>query len=256
MAKYKFQIITLTEKNIETEHICCALGNDKTNRERAAVKKSWLKERFTEGYTFKKFNIRGKAFIEYVPAENAWCPVEAPGYMFIHCFWVAGKYKGIGLGTRLLEECMKNSSGKNGIVALSTEKVMPFLTDKKFFIKNGFEVCDTAHPYFELLVKRMKDCPLPRFREKAKRGMLKNQQGVTIMYTDQCPFSNAYVDGMADAARKSDLPVKIIKITNTSEAQDAPTAFPLYSVFFDGEFITHEIMTEKKFTKLLSNYIQ
>ena len=34
-------------------------------------RKAWLKERFPEGHTFKKFDVGGKVFIEYVPAEYA-----------------------------------------------------------------------------------------------------------------------------------------------------------------------------------------
>jgi len=32
-------IIEVNEKNIENEHICCAIGNDKENKARAQTKK-------------------------------------------------------------------------------------------------------------------------------------------------------------------------------------------------------------------------
>jgi len=76
------EIVTLNEDNIETEHICCGFS-DKKSAEGYRLKKEWLSSRFAEGFTFKKFNVRGKAFIEYVPAEYAWRPIEAPGYMCI-----------------------------------------------------------------------------------------------------------------------------------------------------------------------------
>ena len=47
-------IITIDANNIETEHICCAIGNDKENSRRANLKKEWLKERFKEGLIFKR----------------------------------------------------------------------------------------------------------------------------------------------------------------------------------------------------------
>ena len=34
-----------------------------------------------------------KVFIEYCPAEKAWMPVTAPGYLMINCLWVSGQYK-------------------------------------------------------------------------------------------------------------------------------------------------------------------
>ena len=42
---------------------------------------------------------RGKCFIEYIPAENAWNPIIADGYMYINCLWVAGSFKGNGYST-------------------------------------------------------------------------------------------------------------------------------------------------------------
>ena len=64
------EIVTLSEDNITTDHICCGFA-DKKAVEGYQLKKKWLSSRFAEGFTFKKFNIRGKAFIEYGPAEDA-----------------------------------------------------------------------------------------------------------------------------------------------------------------------------------------
>lgn len=61
-------------------------------------KKEWLKEQFREGLVFLKSAERGKCFIEYLPAENAWNPITADGYMYIDCLWVAGSFKGHGYG--------------------------------------------------------------------------------------------------------------------------------------------------------------
>lgn len=49
-------------------------------------KKEWMKNRFAEGLVFLKCDVRGKCFIEYIPAESAWAPVYAPDYMYINCF--------------------------------------------------------------------------------------------------------------------------------------------------------------------------
>ena len=38
----KTMIIAVTKDNIDDEHICCAIGNDKENKERAQTKKAWL----------------------------------------------------------------------------------------------------------------------------------------------------------------------------------------------------------------------
>ncbi len=60
-------IITINKNNIDQEHICCAIGNDKQNKSRTQSKKDWMKKRFKDGLIFKRFDERGKIFIEYMP---------------------------------------------------------------------------------------------------------------------------------------------------------------------------------------------
>ena len=38
-----------------------------------------------------------KQTIEYIPAEHAWNPIDAPGYMYIDCLWVSGSFKRLTL---------------------------------------------------------------------------------------------------------------------------------------------------------------
>ena len=88
------EYVRVTKENLESEHICCAISNNKDVQ--VASKKAWLESRFDEVLVFLKAAERGKCFIEYIPAENAWNPVEAAGYLFINCLWVSGSFKGHG----------------------------------------------------------------------------------------------------------------------------------------------------------------
>jgi GNAT superfamily N-acetyltransferase len=196
------EIISLTPDNLKDEHICCAIGNDKTSRKREKEKKEWLKQQFQHGFVFKKVNVRGKVFIEYVPAEYAWKPIDAAGYNLINCFWVSGRYKGQGYGRLLLEECIRDSRESKGLVVVTGPKAMPWLVDKKLFLKFGFEPCDDAPPFFELLVRKNNpEAPDPAFRESAKRGTINDKNGVVIMYSHQCPFHEDFVNIMLEKAQ-------------------------------------------------------
>ena len=84
------EFIQVTKENLEKEHICCAIYNN--NDIQVSSKKSWLAERFDEGLVFLKSVERGKCFIEYIPAEFAWIPIDAEGYMYFDCLWVAGSF--------------------------------------------------------------------------------------------------------------------------------------------------------------------
>lgn len=120
------EYIRITKENIDKEHICCAMSNKQSNR-----KKEWLKARFDEGLVFYRSVERGKCFIEYLPAEMAWVPIDAEGYLYINCMWIAGAMKGQGYANDLLDECIRDArvKRKRGLCILSSaEQGIPLKT--------------------------------------------------------------------------------------------------------------------------------
>ncbi|MDO9511854.1 MAG: GNAT family N-acetyltransferase [Bacteroidales bacterium] len=244
--------LTLTQDNLISEHICCAFS-DKKCHEGYLLKKKWLSERIHEGYTFLKADVRAKVFIEFGDAEKAWAPINAPGYTFIGCFWVSGQYKGHGYAKALLQQCINDSKGKNGIVVITGNKKLPFLSDAAFFQKHGFIKADIAPPYFELWYLPLKsDCQTPEFSESCKTPAIKNSKGIEVFYTSQCPFTDYYTNEvLSKAAKNAGYNFTAHHIKSADDARAHITAFPLYSVFMDGVFLTHEILSKKRFEKLL-----
>lgn len=241
--------------NIEGEHICCALS-DKKGENCVSLKKAWLKERFQEGLVFLKLDVRGKVFIEYLPAEVAFAPIVAPEYMYINCFWVSGKYAGHGYGSKLLEACIEDAEekGKKGLVVLSSKKKMPFLSDPKFLKKKGFQKCDEAYEFYDLLYLPFEETfEKPVFAESVKNPK-KGYSGITLYYSNQCPHAEKYVLLIEHLANERHLPFKAIKLTSAEAAQASPAPFTSYSLFINGQFVTNEILTEKKFLSLLEKY--
>lgn len=139
------EYIRVTKENIDKEHICCAISSNKDVQ--VISKKDWLRDRFDDGLVFLKSVERGKCFIEYIPAENAWNPIDAKDYMYIDCLWVSGSFKGHGYSSELLEYCINDSKekGKKGLCILCANKKKPFLSDPKFLKHKGFMPCDNAH---------------------------------------------------------------------------------------------------------------
>lgn len=75
-------------------------------RQTKPCQKGMVKQRFDEGLVFYRSEERGKCFIEYIPAENAWIPIEADGYIYVNCMWIAGAMKGHGYANDLVAECV------------------------------------------------------------------------------------------------------------------------------------------------------
>jgi ribosomal protein S18 acetylase RimI-like enzyme len=246
------EIVDLSPESLVSEDVVCVRGEK--NQEGIRCKKGWLRDRSAEGLRFKALKVNGRSWgmIECAPAENGWRPVEAPGYALIHCLWVIGRYKGRGLGQKLLARCAEDFKGKNGLVVVTSSK--PFLARKDFFLQSGFEVCDTAPPYFELLVKKFKrNAPRPRFRDKAKKMLGPEGPGLTFYYSDQCPYVAQSLKEMTALARKRRIPFSLVKIKNRKDAQNLPVASGTFAVFLDGQFLTHQPLYGKRFDQLLSS---
>ena len=246
------EYIRLTKDNLENEHICCAISNNKDIQ--VSSKKAWLRERFDEGLVFLKSTERGKCFIEYIPAENAWVPIQADGYMYIDCLWVSGSFKGHGYSNDLLNACINDSKekGKAGLCILSSAKKKPFLADPKFLKYKGFEVGDEADNGIQLwYLPFEKDVPVPHFKECAKHPHTE-ESGYVLYYTDQCPFNAKYVPVLEKTAAEHGIPFKAVHITDRIAAQNAPAPVTTYALFHDGEYVTNEQMNDKKFLKLVN----
>ena len=244
--------IRVTKDNLENEHICCAISNN--NDVQVASKKAWLAERFGEGLVFLKSVERGKCFIEYIPAENAWNPIDATGYMYIDCLWVSGSFKGHGYSTDLLEECIKDSKSKgmNGLCILSSAKKKTFLADPKFLKYKGFTVCDEADNGIQLwYLPFSPNAEKPSFKECAKHPHV-DETGYVLYYTSQCPFNAKYVPIVGQTAKEYGVKFKSIHLQSKDDAQNAPTPITTYALFYDGEYLTNEQMNDKRFLKLLA----
>ena len=245
--------IRLSPENLESEHICCAISNAKDPQ--VIAKKQWLAERLGEGLVFLKADARGKCFIEYIPAENAWAPIDAPGYMFIDCLWVSGSFKGHGYSNDLLNECIRDSreKGKSGLCILSSAKKRGFLADPKYLKYKGFIKADSAEPYFELwYLPFSPNADKPRFQPCVRETVQELPLGFTLYYTNQCPFTAKYVPLLEAAAQESGVDFQTVHITSREQAQSAPCPFTTFALYYNGKFITHEILSVSKFTKLLS----
>lgn len=98
---------------------------------------------------FYKSVERGKCFIEHIPAENAWFPINADGYMHINCLWVSGSFKGNGYSNDLLSYAISDAKekGRKGLCILSPAKKRGFLADPKFLTYctkctgSGYNIC-------------------------------------------------------------------------------------------------------------------
>ena len=230
------EYIRVTKENLETEHICCAISNNRDIQ--VSSKKAWLADRFEDGLVFLKSAERGRCFFEYIPAANA---------------WVSGSLKGHGCADDLLEACIRDSRSKNktGLCILSSAKKKPFLADPGFLRHQGFRVCDEADNEIQLWYLPLSDDAIvPRFRECARHPHTE-EAGYVLYYTSQCPFNAKYVPILEALAQERSIPFRAVHLQSREDARNAPTPITTYALFHNGRYITNEQMNDKRFLKLL-----
>lgn len=251
-------LINITPDNIASEHICCAISDKKCAASYQA-KKDWLKREFNIGYVFKRLDERAKVFIEYGLAETAWIPIEAPNFLNINCFWVSGKYKKQGHGKALLQAAISDAErqGKDGLVTVVGTKKFHFMSDAKWFLKQGFEEVERISSGFSLLTLRLTpEVQTLRFRDSVRTGECPDKNGLVAYYSNRCPFAEFHAkQSLTEAAAKRNIPLKLIKLVTMEAAQSAPSPATIFSLFYNGKFLTTNISAcmDKRMDKELAS---
>jgi GNAT superfamily N-acetyltransferase len=259
-----YQIIDTNADNIGG---CSHCGNKNANNLGHRRKTNWLRERYAEGLRYKVLRSEKSGdvgMIEYALGNHAWRPLEAEGYLVIHCLWVYGKHKGKGLGSLLLHSCLedaKNSQCRGVAVVTSSDSLM---AGSDLFLKAGFVSVDrtigsseaSAAPY-ELLVKKLKKtAPDPRFIVERDRLFKRYRKGLTILAADQCPYAAKSVERIAEASRMLGLEPKVVRLGSAKASRELPTPYGVFSIIYDGKLIAHRPISATRFTTIMRRHAE
>ncbi len=246
------EYINLTLENIDSEHICCAIGDQK-HRNGVNNKKEWIKSKLNDEHIFRKLNARGKVFIEYEPIETAWVPIIGKNYEYIYCLWVAGSFKNKGIARELIEYAINDSKNKgmSGICTLASKKKKPFVGDKGFYEHYGFKVVDTIQDY-ELMAIQFDDNKPPKFNDTAKKMEIETTD-FTIYYSPECPYVLNCIDEITEYSKENNISLNIIKIDTLEKAKNLPCVFNNWAVFKNGKFVSNTLLNKNSFKKMLED---
>ena len=244
----------IVDTNADNIGACSFCGYKAGKNEGHRRKCDWLKERYAEGLRFKvlrspKFGDIG--MIEYAPGNQAWRPVEAEGYLVIHCLMVNRQHQGQGLGRLLLESCLRDArkSQCRGVAVVTSSDA--FMARRDLFIQAGFVPVDSSPPY-ELLVKKLKQtAPDPRFIVDRERALKRHTKGLTILAADQCPMVPKWVEEISQASRAMGLKTKVVRIRSAKASRELPTPYGMFSIIYDGRQIVERPVSATRFTNIM-----
>lgn len=251
-----FQIIDLRPETIADYGVC---GYKDVNKHKELRNKiEWFNTYQAQGLKIKALLAEDGTYqgmIEYLPGELAHRPVNAKDYLFIHCLFVGFKkeHKGKGYASALLDKCLQDAKAqhKHG-VAVVTRKAS-FMADNKLFLKKGFKAVDKAKPDFELLVYKFNEtAPDPRFKASLQTMPEQYKEGLTILRSPQCPYTEKNVHAIIDTAQKKyKVPTQLIDLDNAPAAQATPCAFGTFCIIYNGEVISHHPISNKRFENIM-----
>ncbi len=253
------EIIDLTPENIADYGVCGYKDVKKHLELRRKI--DWFKEYYPKGLRIKViFSKKGgyQGMLEYIPGKYTHRPVDAEGYMFIHCIFVGFKneFKGKGHASSLIEECIKDAKkAKMQGVAVVTRKG-PFMAKKDIFIKKGFILVDEAKPDFELLALKFNQKAInPKFKNMTM-NMEKYTKGLTIIRSAQCPYSEKNVNAIMETAKnKLNMKANLIDLKDSNAAQHTPCAFGTFCIIYNGEIISHHPISNTRFENIMKKKI-
>ncbi len=250
------EIIDLTPENIADYGVC---GYRDTRKHAELRKKiNWFNRYYPKGLRIKVLFSKSAGYqgmLEYIPGEYAHRPVDAAGYMFIHCIFVGfrNEFKGKGYASSLIDICIAEAKrARMHGVAVVTRKG-PFMAKKDIFVKKGFAVTDMAAPDFELLALKFdQDAPDPKFKPSLAKSREKYADGLTILRSAQCPYSEKNVTAIMETANKKyGLTPRLIDLEDAAAAQESPCAFGTFCIMYNGEVISPHPISNGRFENIM-----
>ena len=251
------QIIDTDSGNIHDLGIC---GYKSPKRPGFPEKVSWMKEREKEGLKIKSLFSKEdgtQGMIEYIPGEYCWRPVDARGYMFIHCLFTGFRkaYQRKGYASLLLDACESDARkvGMSGGAVVTRKS--SFMVGKDIFLKRGYKVADKAPSDFELLVLKYNEKhPLPKFKKGLGSSANQFSDGLTIIRADQCPYTVKNVNEIVETAEKQfGLTTRVITLTSHKQAQESPCAFGIFCIIYQGKIIAEHPISKTRFVNIMNN---
>lgn len=248
-------IIDLTPENIADYGVC---GYKDVKRHIGLRKKiEWFKEYYPKGLRIKVVFSQKDGYqgmLEYIPGKYAHRPVDAEGYMFIHCIFVGFKneFKRKGYASTLIDECIKEAKDKKMLgVAVVTRKG-PFMVHNAIFLKKGFQLVDNAVPDFSLLVLKFdKQSINPAFKLKKDEITNKYDKGLTILRSAQCPYTEKNVASIIESAHKMKLKTNVVDLNDANAVQNTPCAFGSFCMIYNGKIISHHPVSNTRFENIM-----
>ncbi len=244
-----WSIIEVDASNLVEESLFCA-KNPKDPGFKA--KAGWLARQQQNGMRLSilKQGDRKVGFIEWVPAEFAWRPIDAPGYLFIQCIMVAQKAdRHQGAATFLIDyvsRCAQDQQ-KTGVAVITSTG--SWMADEGVFKKSGFtRVAQDGR--FDLLAHPFdKHAAPPQLIDWA--SIPADYPEWTLLYANQCPWHLKAAVALRACAEEAGIDLFVHEVTDPKEAQTMPGGYGTFALIHEGKVLADHYISTTRFKNIL-----
>ena len=130
------------------------------------------------------------------------------------------------------------------------------MASSDIFLGCGFECVDTAPPSFELLAKKLRKAPSPKFKTGWDPTLRKYRSGLTIIKSDQCPCVAKSTDDILQACRTLRIRPKVVQLKTGSQARQAPSAYGIFNIIHDGKVVADHPISATRFRNIMNKVLR
>lgn len=122
--------------------------------------------------------------VELHPLEESFAAISGDDLYYIPCFWIKLEYEKKGYGRKLMQELLKMTQDRKGVVSLTASGWMP----EGFFYKFGFEKVQEKGPVQLLMRKNQKDAFCRWLSPSFVPHNQKERINIDVVYNHSCPY--------------------------------------------------------------------
>ena len=116
---------------------------------------------------------------------------------------------------------------------VTSEKV--WMLSRRILDKHGFECVDSAPPAFSLMVKKFGNHPSPTFSGNWEDKAKALGKGLTVIRSDQCPYTVDATDAAVAAAAKAGIKSRVVEMKSRDDVlRFSPSAYGVFGMVLDG----------------------
>jgi GNAT superfamily N-acetyltransferase len=187
---------------------------------------------------------------EFHPLEESFNAISGDNLYFIPCFWIKPEYEKKGYGKKLMEELLKMTRDRKGVVTVTASNWMP----QEFFLKFGFEKIQEKGTVQLLLRKNQKDASCYWFGPSFAPQNQKDRINVDVVYNLSCPYIVANWRNLIRKAKEitDKLELNIYQQKDRKDLERYGEA----NIYIDGEAPFYGPASEEEIEKLIKEHLK